>query len=81
MAWIDSLAAGIGMFKKVPRRILLRQAEADLENMMKLFQRECIRETNLAVHLGFRADVGHLAQQGSSRITTFGADLRQICDL
>ena len=31
MARIDSLAAGIGMFKKVPRRILLRQAEADLD--------------------------------------------------
>ena len=45
------------------------------------FQRERIRETDLTVHLSFSADVGYLAQQGSSRITTIGADLRQICDL
>ena len=59
----------------------MRQPEADFKNMVELFQRERIGKTDLTVNLGIRADVRYLTQQGSSRITTIGADLRQICDL
>ena len=78
---INAPAAGVVVLEEVPRRIFLWKAEAHLEDAVKLVECQRVRETNLAVHFGVRADVGDLAEQGASGVATIGADLRQICDL